>query len=280
MSKNHDHALAVVGGDARSRMLCSALALKGFKSVDIPFLKQSETIPEDCNIIILPLPVTRDGVHLNCSTEGVKLVDIIRLIPQNSLILGGCISERLADIFQQNGLRWVDYYAREDVLRRNAYLTAESTLSIIMSETQKTVKGSRALVIGCGRCGKALAKLLKRVGASVTLTSRKKRDKIATILMGLRPTKTEAISSIIADYDIIVNTVPAPILDRKVLSNANPLALIIELASGSVGVDIDGAKRMGLNAIYAPSLPGKCLPESAAIVLRDAIINIISEEFA
>lgn len=45
----------------------------------------------------------------------------------------------------------------------------------------------------------------------------------------------------------------------------------------SRGVDFDSAKKLGLNVIWALSLPGKVAPVTAAVFIKETIYNIINE---
>ena len=161
------------------------------------------------------------------------------------------------------------------LLKQNACLTAEATLQLVMQNLNRTVKDTTVLVIGSGRCGKETAKLFKKMGAKVTLTSRKFKDKIKAALLGAKPEKTAKLSQIVSDYQVIINTVPHPVLTECVLQNIPKGTLVVELASSAAGVDLKAAETIGTNLIYAPSLPGKYKSFSAAEAISDTIIKII-----
>ena len=57
-------------------------------------------------------------------------------------------------------------------------------------------------------------------------------------------------------------------------------ALIIDLASAPGGVDFDSARRMGITAIHALSLPGKVAPKTSGEIIKNTIFNILEEEKA
>ncbi len=260
------------------RHLAQIFANKGFAVKDI---NEAEKMTDfNCDYLILPLPLTQDGIHLNCQWDDKpRLVDIIKDTPCNTKVLAGCVSERVEDILQQQGIGWADYYERESLLKQNAYLTAEATLQLVMKNLSRTVKNASVLVIGSGRCGKETAKLFKKMGAKVTLTSRKFKDKIKTLLMGVKPEKTAKLSQIVCEYQVIINTVPHPVLTENVLQNIPDSTFVVELASSAAGVDLKSAEKLGTNLLYAPSLPGRYLPFSAAEAISDTIIKIIREDF-
>ena len=67
------------------------------------------------------------------------------------------------------------------------------------------------------------------------------------------------------------------VLDRQTLEQARPDTVIIDLASKPGGVDFEAAKELGLNVIWALSLPGKVAPITAGKIITDTILNIIGE---
>ena len=78
-------------------------------------------------------------------------------------------------------------------------------------------------------------------------------------------------------YDIIFNTVPAMILDSHALAHIALDSVVIDLASMPGGVDFDSAKRMGIDAVHALSLPGKVAPKSSGEIIKNTIFNMLEE---
>lgn len=54
-------------------------------------------------------------------------------------------------------------------------------------------------------------------------------------------------------------------------------AMIIDLASEPCGTDFEAAKALGLTAVKAPGLPGKFAPKTAGEIIKDTVLNILSE---
>lgn len=61
------------------------------------------------------------------------------------------------------------------------------------------------------------------------------------------------------------------------LRELKPTCLLVDLASTPGGIDFKAAEKLGLNAQWALSLPGKVAPESAAQYLRDTLLAILME---
>ena len=159
----------------------------------------------------------------------------------------------------------------------NTIPTAEGAIEIAIAETPITIHGSKSLVLGYGKIGKILAKDLFGLGAETFAMARKHADLAMIEGHGYEPLPLSSLKNRIHEFDIIFNTVPALILDDDILSNVRRDALVIDLASKPGGVDFDAAGRHGLKVIWALSLPGKIAPITSGAIIKDTIMNIISE---
>ena len=80
-------------------------------------------------------------------------------------------------------------------------------------------------------------------------------------------------------FDIAFNTIPRLIFDRELLMNTDTNTLIIDLASLPGGVDFDTAEKLGIYAVRALSLPGKCAPKTAGEIIKTTVFDIIKEVY-
>ena len=67
------------------------------------------------------------------------------------------------------------------------------------------------------------------------------------------------------------------ILPAEILKNIQKNALVIDLASKPGGVDFSAAKALGIKVIWALSLPGKVAPVTSGKIIKDTIMNIMTE---
>lgn len=146
-----------------------------------------------------------------------------------------------------------------------------------MNELPITLCGSRCLVVGYGRIGKCLAKMLQGIGACVTVSARSLGDMAMIRAFGYKAVHTAELASIAGDFDLIINTVPHKVINESVIERINRETLVIDLASKPGGVDMDAAKKFGIRVIWALSLPGKVAPVTAGKIICDTVINIINE---
>lgn len=281
---------AVVGGDARQVQLASLLA-DGGHEVHAFALDRAEINANvicgdeishlsgkfDC--IVLPIPVRVDEEHLNAPLASYQygIDELFSLFATGQTVIAGRVDNTLFAKAGRSGIRLYDYLEREDFTVMNSIPTAEGAIEVAMRELDTTLNRKKCLVIGFGHIGKLLAHYLTGLGVRVTASARKFGDLAWISAYGYDAVETANIKNALSEFDIIFNTVPALVLDESSLLKIRPDALICDLASKPGGVDFNAAKRLGLNAIQALSLPGKCAPLSAAAAMRDTIYNILDE---
>ena len=187
------------------------------------------------------------------------------------------MSDRLVRAYPLlDGGQLYDYAAREDFAILNAVPTAEGAVELAMQHYEGTVFGSRSLVVGLGRIGRLLAKMLHALGSDVTVSARKPSDFAYIEALGYRVKNTQTLT-LARGYDLIFNTVPSMIFDEALLKNTDPAVLLIDLASLPGGVDFESAHRLGIDARRALALPGKCAPKTAGEIIKKTVFSIIEE---
>lgn len=281
---------AVIGGDLRNLKLAEHLAedghsvrIFGFKNIDISLKVIHSVSLEEAiigsDVVIGPIPCTLDEQTINCKFYDLKIYisDVLRLMNKEQLFAAGLLSESLLHLIGNYGLKCVDVLKREEMSVLNAIPTAEGAIQIAMEELPITIHNSKALILGYGRIGKVLSKMLHGIGAKVYVAARKYSDLAWIESIGYRPVKMPEVSTLIDSFDIIFNTVPHIILDSTELELINKECLIIDLASKPGGVNFEKAKEIGLKTIWALSLPGKVAPVSAARFIKDTVYNILNE---
>ena len=146
-----------------------------------------------------------------------------------------------------------------------------------LSEMPITLHDSKALILGYGRIGKVLAKMLDAFGADVGVCARRFESLAWIHTMGFKGIKLCSLADNINKYDVIFNTIPSMVLDKQILRNINKKSLIIDLASKPGGVDFDTARQFGLHVIWALSLPGKVAPVTSGKIIKNTVLNIVTE---
>lgn len=241
--------------------------------------------------IIFPMPLSVDNNLLNSpfSNKQIIIDDILSLCNKNTLIFGGKISAVLREHFTKKNLIFYDYLEREELAVLNAQVTSEGAIQIIMEELPKTIFQTKCLVVGFGRIGKIISKQLSLLGADVSVCARSYKDLALIETYNLNPINIKQLKSESTKNDCIINTVPATLFDAEVLKEIKKSnqsnqdsgekydTLLLDLASKPGGIDLMAASKLGLNAIWALSLPGKVAPITAGKIVYKTILNIESE---
>ncbi len=282
--------VSVIGGDLRQLTVANELAQDGYRVSIYGFAdkitpKSAAEIVDintalDSEIIILPVPVSFDGVYINtpyCDTK-LTIDELTENLNPLSLVFGGCISKPFSEALSRKGIKHRDYMTRDELAIKNAVPTAEGAIEIAISETPITLHNSRCLVLGYGKVGKILAQSLDALGAKTYVSARKYADLALIEGHGCYPLSVNEAKSRLGEFDIIFNTVPALILGKTELAHIRRDALVIDLASKPGGVDFEAAKEFGIHVEWALSLPGRVAPVTAGIIIKDTITNMLREE--
>lgn len=274
----------VAGGDPRCLTLAQALAGDGHTvhtyALGPDAVSPAETLSgagfADC--VILPLPAHK-GKYLNAPLvpSPPLLSQVLDALSPGQLCCAGRVSPELEGEARARELRLIDYFAREELAVANAVPTGEGAIQIAMEELPITLHGSRVLLIGAGRLSKVLSRQLQGLGARVTVAARRFSDLAWAEVWGCAAERSDELRGWLCAYDLIINTVPALLLGREELEELKPGCLVIDLASAPGGVDFAAAGELGVKAIQALSLPGKVAPVTAALAIKAAVYNILTE---
>ncbi len=205
--------------------------------------------PDTCDAAVLQLPFST-----GCT-------DKIYRIPERATVICGKTDESLERLAKEK--QWKMKYILNDEIyaQENAELTAEGAIYYAMEKAPFALKNSVLLVIGYGRIGKQLTKLLRGLGAEVIVAARREESRLAA---GKNSISIDEIQSILGKTDCILNTVPFPILSESSLKLVKQTAYLFELASRPYGIDLKAAARLHLNAYLESGIPGRYCPQSAA----------------
>ena len=171
-----------------------------------------------------------------------------------------------------------DYMKYESYVLKNAFLTAEGAVTLIEENTNYSLYRANVLILGYGRIGKALHKILNGYGANVTVCSRSKESEAESLFNGAAHIGFDELKKDNA-ADIIINTVPHTVLTKPELSAVKRDAVILDLASFPGGVDTLVADSMGLLVLNGGRMPARYAEKTAGYLIGEAVSDIIEEEF-
>ena len=211
--------------------------------------------PEGATHLILPVPSFDPDGRIK---GGGELEELLGRLPKNITVLGGNL-----DRPELSGYHTIDFLLDPQYLAQNASITAHCAIKLAMAKLPVTLDGCPALVIGWGRIGKCLARLLKQLGADVTVAARKETDRAMLCALDYKVSDTADLDTM--PYRVIFNTVPT----------------MISVLSPGKALKIDLASVLGLGSsdvIWARGLPNKDAPESSGNLIALTVIRHAAEK--
>ena len=275
----NDYSYLILGGDKRQLYLYDILKSKN-KNVKKIFLADNddeygfdENFKE--NVIILPIPSSIDGKNLYTPLikKTVPLNSVTERISKDAVLFTGGENPLFT---ASKAKKVVNLLSSETMTLKNALATSEAAISVIINNTSHTIFKSNILVIGYGRIGEIITDYLIGLNGKVSVCARKDTARVKAALSGAETFDFDMLDKFLPKFDVIINTVPALILDKSELQQINKNALVIDLASKPGGIDFEAAKDLKLNTIHALSLPGKYSPLSAAEYIYETIEHTLT----
>lgn len=284
--------IAVVGGDDRELVLIPELVRQGAQVSVTGFLPCNELVHTrravdvkeavaGVQVVILPMPGTDDRGVIRAVYSTRELVlseEVVRNLVPDTLILIGTAKPFLREWARRYRLRLREIAEEDEVAILNSIPTAEGAIQMAMEQLPVTIHRSQAYVLGFGRIGQTLARMLQSLGAFTTVVARSHAALARAYEQGHQVLPFQDLSHYIGQAQVVFNTVPALVLTREVLAAAASDVLIIDLASVPGGTDFKAAENMNLKAILAPGLPGKVAPRTAGEILARVIPRLIRQE--
>lgn len=262
--------IGMIGGDLRNRYLKDLFEKNGYEVVtygleEIKDARLSDVF-EKSEYIVAGTPFTRDNRSIEApfSKEEILIEDVVKNVSGRKILFAGSINHEIKELLRNSNIEHYDFLDDERTTVLNIIPTVEGAVELAIRKTDYTLFGSNILVIGYGRIGKYLSKILRSLGAEVTVSARKEADLTWIELDGNKMISYEDFATKLNDFDIVFNTVPYLIVKEKEIKLLKKSCRIIDLASKPGGIDFECAEKYGIDAELALGLPGKTAPKSAA----------------
>lgn len=223
----------------------------GFSLVDHP-------TPEVTHLL-LDVPSFRPDGQLR---GGGNVERTLEMLPHYIMVIGGNLEHPALEEYRK-----ADLLQDENYLAANAAITADCALQVAAPMLSATFADSPVLIIGWGRIGKCLGKMLKAMGAVVTVAARKPTDLAMLRALGYNTADLQDLKTL-QSYRLLFNTAPERVLSEK------------QLAFCKNCVKIDLASKKGLyceDAVWARGLPGIHAPESSGKLIGKTIMHYLKE---
>ena len=155
--------ITVLGGDTRQVYTARCLARKGYdvkvfgfelfgEKIGLPFAQElTEAMRADA--VILPLPCTKNGKTLFAPFANGEYDwnELFPLALPGTFFFAGKAPASLESRAKAFGCTALDYFTREELTLKNALLTGEGVLSVLLDRLPVTVFGAEIGITGYGR---------------------------------------------------------------------------------------------------------------------------------
>ena len=274
-----EHTFVLLAGDARQRALLHLLLDRGESAAHLSACRSADALYSEvaaANTVVLPVPVSRDGVHL-CSSgeECLLLCDVLGALQPGQRVFGGAFSARQKAQIEASGAAAIDFLKDDAFVLKNAALTAQGALRLLLEHLSVSLQGLPVLVTGFGKVGKATGTLLKNAGCRVTVGARSEVQRTEALLSGMNAVPLSKLQGTLKETAAVVNTVPAPLFDAKTLQRCQKGTLYLELASAPFGAKETDVREVGLHYVPGGGLPGRFFFDACAKAMLDVIKEVI-----
>ena len=235
-----ENNILLIGGDLRQLHAGNELMKHGYKIYHYAL----DTYKESCELsdtlknadaILLPVPVFR-GDYMNFPLSSVKLSprvlasEIVKNAKPDTVVFGGKFPSDMTAIFDKSEIRYHDLCENETFNYLNAVPTAEGALALAMQMLRSSIFGAYFVVMGYGRIGAYLAKILGSLGGKVTIVARNAKSRTLAEISGFDAVGFDDCEAPLTRADMVFNTVPEKIFGERELSAIRSGRTIIDLA--------------------------------------------------
>lgn len=220
----------------------------------------------------------------NCRKAYVRSInsevteEYVRSLPDGARLFSRTLSKTAKCAAEEKNITHVNYLDDETFIVKNAYLTAEGALAYIILNTDTTIRQMPVLVLGYGRVGKSITKLLKDNYSIVSVATDDPIESAIASIFSDNVYSMESYKKDLKNFAVVVNTVPKLILEGDTLKLFDKKCFLLDLASMPGGTDFEAAKSLGIHYMHALGVPGKVAPKTAGIYLKDIIVKHLEKE--
>jgi dipicolinate synthase subunit A len=288
--------IGMLGGDRREQEIARLAAATGadvraygfpWPEGGIPgvvYLSDPAAVLDNAKFALFPIPgMSVTGALFAPAAERPIIPDralLSRMAVPAHIILGWA-DKNLKMHADALSIRLHEYEWDRSLMLHRTPAIVEGLLKIVIENTDITIHGANACVVGQGTIGTVLTRYLVAVGARTAVVARNPEQRAAAFVAGATPHRFEELPDIASRLDLLFSTVPARVVGETVLSQLKRSALIVDLAAPPGGIDFNCAKRLGLKAIWGRGLGSRAPVTVGASQwrgIRERIEKILREE--
>ncbi|HJQ72758.1 MAG TPA: dipicolinate synthase subunit DpsA [Actinomycetota bacterium] len=286
--------VAVLGGDARETEI-AALAVEAgavvrrFGTPDAGAGRHAGEVAialhdalRGARVAIGPVPFPGPDGRLFAphASEPIYLdVEALRAMDVDGHVVIGKATDDLLSSARAVGVVVHQFEHDTELMLLRAPAIAEGAIAAAIERSPVTIHASPIGVLGFGRTARGLTRALLGLGAKVHVFARKAEARAEAYGYGASAHALVDVPEIFPRLEIVFNTVPAPVVDRAVLSMLRPGTLVVDMSAPPPGVDHAAAEELGLDLVWARGL-GASAPRTVGASQWVGISRIIEAALA
>lgn len=265
--------LAMVGGDRREQEIARRAALTGatVRAFGFPWpdagIDGVEHAPDarvaldGARFALFPIPgIAKDGGLFAPVLAPQRIIpdaDMLSVMAPNAHIILGDADDGLNAAAEQCGIGLHEYEGDVRLMLLRGPAIIEGAIKVIVENTERTIHDGHVCVVGQGTIGTLLTRTLVLLGAHTYVAARNPVQRAAAHALGAQALPLEELPELAGKLDVVLSTVPAPVVGPDVIVRLPAHALVVDLAAPPGGADLAAAEARGLTAVWARGLGGR-----------------------
>ena len=255
--------IGFLGGDRRMKVAADFLTKEGHTVSLVGEGTPTAAFFAPLDLLVLPYPATRDGVHVAMTDLAFSSLPL----SSHTALFGGRLPKSFCE-----GRVFFDAEGDEEFLLGNAYLTAAAGVATALRAGERAFFRVTAAVLGYGRIGRETAKMLRALGAEVTVYVRRGTVKEQAIEDGFEAHTLKEISHI--PEGLVFGTVPAPAENLSLLTVTED-AVLYDLGGG-LPTEMKTPTGSCVRTLPLRGAPGVFAPRAAGELYAGSILRFIT----
>lgn len=282
-------SFAILGGDLRQCYLADYLNTNGhevtcfgtmpFSYSNPSYITNAPTLKkalEQARLVLCPVPFSVNAGFLNTPallSAQLSFTELAENLAPGQLVVGGAIPADFIQTCARKQIPVWDFMEDEAVISFTASLTAEGLLAALITATPFSLVGRKLLLLGYGHCGRAIAKQLFRFDMDILVVEQEKERRVAARMDGNSALETNPDNGIFSSFDMVINTIPAPVLSLEQLAHLPKHCIFFDIASAPFGISADTISELKLNYLCCPGIPGQRMPQTVGEFIGKVILE-------
>lgn len=258
--------IAVVAGDRREQEIARLAAATGAAVRAYGFPWPEAGIPgvtpapdatsalSGADITLFPIPgIAPDGALFapQCSSRIIPDRRMLSGMRKPAHIILGWADKNLKAHGAALGITFHEYEWDVGLMLLRGPAIVEGLLKVMIENTDITIHKSRVCIVGQGTIGFLVTRYMVALGAYTHVAARNEVQRAAAHAAGAESHTLDELDALVPRLDIVISTVPAPVVHRELLERLPGHALVVDLAAPPGGVDREAAKELGLKFVWA-----------------------------